>query len=259
MKMPDEMMMGQGLRGRLIPSVRGAWDYFRVPTLMMPQGLFWSDVDLADVSYYQRQIDFEAMKRSGIRGVFIRAGQNLWVDKRFEENWSASKSVLPRGSYWFFDSRAEPHKQADLYFSLVKKERGELPMVVDFEENYHGKWAGWKNLYNFIERLRAHGIPSRHIWIYTGYWYWMVNSPIKPEQLNYFRQFKLWLASYTTNPKRVRIPRPWKDEDVKLWQWGTPVEGIERGTKTKEIDMNKWMGSEDEYHSFLKELKNGYA
>lgn len=249
--------MGEGLRGRWNLSPRGLFHSFFAERLSLPQGLFWSDVDLTDVSFWQGQIDFGAMKRSGIRGVFIRAGQGAWVDRRWMDNWTNARQWLPRGSYWFFDSRTTPKAQADLYCEVTKEDRGELPMVVDYEENYRGRHSGWRNLYDMIERMRANDIPQKRIWIYTGYWYWMANSPTKTAQLNYFRQYKLWLSSYTTNPKRVRIPRPWMNEDVILWQWGTPVEGIERGTQSKEIDMNKFMGDESDYASLLKGLRYG--
>jgi hypothetical protein len=38
-----------------------------------------------------------------LENIIIRAGQNLWEDREFDISWKASKGVLPRGSYWFFD------------------------------------------------------------------------------------------------------------------------------------------------------------
>src|SRR5690349_7631969 len=74
-----------------------------------------------DVSFYQddpetpQGIDFKRMKASA-GYVIIRAGQNVWVDSDFKGNWLAAKQAgLPRGSYWFYDSRVEPKKQAELW------------------------------------------------------------------------------------------------------------------------------------------------
>jgi GH25 family lysozyme M1 (1,4-beta-N-acetylmuramidase) len=74
-----------------------------------------------DVSFYQddpetpQGIDFAKM-RTASEYVIIRAGQNLWVDRDFKANWRESKAAgFPRGSYWFYDSRADPKKQAELW------------------------------------------------------------------------------------------------------------------------------------------------
>lgn len=249
--MTTEKRINQALRETSHPSVAGALHYLNAPRLNMPQGLFWSDVDLADVSFWQGKIDFDTMQRSGVRGVIIRAGQNVWVDRQFDANWQGAKAAgLPRGSYWFYDSRVKPEAQADLYLELLKRDPGECPLVVDYEENFRGPFRGWNGLYRMLERLRR-ARPDRKIWIYTGYWYWMANSPQnKPAALAYFKQFPLWLAWYSTDPKRVRIPKPWKD--AVLWQWGTPPEGIQRGVQSKEIDMNKFTGTREEFDALVR-------
>ena len=73
-----------------------------------------------DVSFYQdspttpQGIDFIRMNQAA-DFVIIRAGQNLWPDSDFKENWQRAKQAgLPRGSYWFYDSRADPKQQAEL-------------------------------------------------------------------------------------------------------------------------------------------------
>jgi lysozyme len=244
--------MGQGLRSGRFPSVAGTLYYLDAPRLNIPQGLFWSEVDVADVSFWQGDVDFDRMKSSGVRGVFIRAGQHTWVDKQFEANWQKAKNArLPRGSYWFYDSRVKPETQADLYSELVKGDDGELPLVADFEETFRGKYVGWHNLYSFIARLQRN-IRNKPVWIYTGYWYWMAYGPMRnPAALNYFSRFPLWIAAYTSDPQRVRIPKPWKD--AALWQWGTPVEGRQRGAQSAEIDMNKFTGTLEEFETLAKE------
>lgn len=65
-----------------------------------------------DVSFYQddkdtpKPINFQEMVEGGARFVIIRAGQNLWEDRVFDVSWRNSKGKLPRGSYWFYDSRS---------------------------------------------------------------------------------------------------------------------------------------------------------
>ena len=78
----------------------------------------------------------------------IRAGQNLWPDRDFKLNWREAKLAgLPRGSYWFYDSRVDPKKQAELWISLFNGDFGELPLFADFEDNYGGSFKGWTLVY----------------------------------------------------------------------------------------------------------------
>jgi len=80
-----------------------------------------------DVSFYQddpqtpQGIDF-AKLRANAGYVVIRAGQNLWADRDFKLNWREAKSVgLPRGSYWFYDSRADPKHRHDVRDPLHRR------------------------------------------------------------------------------------------------------------------------------------------
>ena len=68
-----------------------------------------------DVSFHQddngtaQQIDFAKMRAAGAGFVIIRVGQNSWVDPDFRRNYQAAKDAgLPRGCYWFYDSRTSP-------------------------------------------------------------------------------------------------------------------------------------------------------
>src|SRR5262245_12958401 len=114
-----------------------------------------------DVSFYQddagtlQGIDFVKMKQSA-GYVIVRAGQNIWIDSDFRTNWRDAKAAgWPRGSYWFYDSRADPRDQADLWFSVFESDFGELPLFADFEESYGGAFTGWRHWRTFLERLRA--------------------------------------------------------------------------------------------------------
>ena len=135
-----------------------------------------------DVSFYQdepttpEQIDFVKMKKSA-DFVIIRAGQNLWPDSDFKYNWAeAKKARLPRGSYWFYDSRADPKRQAELWVDLLAGDLGELPLFADFEDAYGGQYAGWRKWYDFLERLKEL-VGQKEIAIYTAFYYWRDNAP----------------------------------------------------------------------------------
>lgn len=202
----------------------------------------------ADVSFWQdvpstpQQIDFETMKSAGADFVIIRAGQNTWVDSDFKYNWAKAKG-LPRGAYWFYDSRSDPVKQAELFASLFKDDSPELELWLDLEERYGGQWAGYVHWKKFLNRLRQ--LTNARIGIYTGYGY--IKDRIPVDEYAFFAQFPLWLAWYTNLHANVTVPRPWTS--CLYWQWGTPSWGLEWGCESKEIDMNLFNGTREQFNS----------
>lgn len=201
-----------------------------------------------DVSFYQddpetpQGIDFVKMRASA-GYVIIRAGQNSWVDSDFKINWREAKLAgLPRGSYWFYDSRTEPKRQAELWAQQFAGDFGELPLFADFEESYMGPYRGWKNWYTFLERLKTL-INGHEIAIYTAYYYWRDNAPNADTQasnLEYFHQYPLWIANYgATEPL---IPKPWAKGQWLFWQYTETGDGKLFGVESKGIDLNYFNG-----------------
>ena len=205
-----------------------------------------------DVSFYQddnateRMIDFAKME-SNAGYVIIRSGQNLWADPDFKLNWQTAKGVLPRGSYWFYDSRVEPKRQADLWVSLFAGDLGELPLFCDFEDNYDGTYKGWRHWYTFIERLKAL-VPGKEIGIYTAYYYWLENTAYSNGGVEYFKQYPLWVANYgVTSPL---VPKPWTE--WLFWQYTDKGDGSLYGVESKNIDLNYFNGDMDAFRTRFK-------
>ena len=199
-----------------------------------------------DVSFYQdkndtpQKIDFLQMRQAGAEFVILRVGQNVWVDEDFEHNWTAAKVVgLPRGSYWFYDSRIEPTVQADLWAKQFQGDFGELPLFADFEEEYHGLYGEWQHFKMFLERIKKLAV-NHEIGIYTGYLYWQERVVDRGGDLAYFKQFPLWIANYETSAPAV--PKPWSSEDWLFWQWTNNGNGSLYGVESKNIDMNFFNG-----------------
>ena len=201
-----------------------------------------------DVSFYQDDpgtpegIDFVKMRQNA-EFVIIRAGQNLWPDSDFAYNWSAARDAgMARGSYWFYDSRAEPKRQAELWVAQLGNDLGELPLFADFEESYGGPYTGWQTWYDFLERLKAL-VGEKEICIYTAYYYWRDNAPnatTQPDNLYYFHQYPLWIANYgATVPK---VPKPWGDEEWLFWQFTESGDGKLYGVESNAIDLNYFNG-----------------
>jgi GH25 family lysozyme M1 (1,4-beta-N-acetylmuramidase)/SH3-like domain-containing protein len=206
-----------------------------------------------DVSFYQddpgtpRGIDFVRMRQVA-DFVIIRAGQNLWVDRDFKVNWSAAKQAgLPRGSYWFYDSRADPRQQAELWVSTMAGELGELPLFADLEEAYGGDFTGWTHWRQFLERLRVL-VGQKEIGIYTAYYYWQNKAPNPLSQaadLEYFHRYPLWIANYGV--EQPLVPKPWAANEWLFWQFTAMGDGAIYGVESSRIDLNYFNGDAEAF------------
>ncbi|MCL4529278.1 MAG: SH3 domain-containing protein [Chloroflexi bacterium] len=207
-----------------------------------------SNVIGPDVSFYEDKpetpqgIDYEKMRKSA-GFVIVRAGQNLWADPIFTVTWAdARASGIARGSYWFYDSRADPKRQAEKYVETLGGDLGELPLFCDFEETYKGPYKGWKQWYTFIERLKTL-VGTKEIGIYTAFYYWRDNAPnaiFQSANLEYFHQYPLWIAYYgVATPS---IPKPWGTTEWLFWQYTDSGDGPLYGAESKSIDLNYFNG-----------------
>lgn len=95
-----------------------------------------------DVSTWQgTQIDFEAVKKSGIKYVIIRAGfgrESSQKDNCFETNYRKAKQAgLKVGAYWYAyaTDKADAIKEAKACIECLKGKQFELPIYYDIEES----------------------------------------------------------------------------------------------------------------------------
>jgi len=203
-----------------------------------------------DVSFYDdddettKGIDF--VKMSTVSAfVIIKAGQGNYADSDFYVNWGTSKLAgLPRGTYWYYDSRVSPIVQAEKYYELVKNDSGELPLFLDIEETYGGTYTGWTNWKKFLDRLMEL-LPNKEIGIYTAYYYWKDNAVDMGADLTYFGQFSLWVANYGVSSPL--LPTGWSD--WLFWQYTDKGDGSYYGTESSTVDLNYFNGTLDEFYS----------
>lgn len=173
-----------------------------------------------DVSHYEPNIDWHKVRMAGKQFMFTKASQGELKDPKLDEHMANAKSEgLPRGVYHFYDPRYQntnPKEQADKFWSWVENDPGELPLVVDIEAYNKGPWHGWRNWYDFIERLETH--TDKEIIIYTGFYFWRDQGgpPPNTPSSDHFKQYGLWIARYGTNVPL--IPKPW--DNWLFWQYG---------------------------------------
>lgn len=202
---------------------------------------FWQDDD-----YTPYKIDFNRSWVAGADGVILRAGQNAWMDEDYLDYCrNADEAGLPRGAYWFFDSRLSPIPQADLFADIVEASGfPQLGVWGDYEENYGGLYGGETNFRLFMDKL-ASRFPGKIVGVYTGPSYWKTRTTISGRE--YFKKFPLWIANYGVNAPDV--PRPW--DFYTFWQYTAEGDGLSFGAESLEIDMNRFGGTLDEYRNMF--------
>ena len=90
-----------------------------------------------DVSHWQAQIDWPAVRAAGKRYAFIKATEGTsFVDDTFERNWEQAKQAgLLVGAYHFFRPLQDAQNQAEHFLNTADFGEGDLPPVLDMEVN----------------------------------------------------------------------------------------------------------------------------
>jgi lysozyme len=200
------------------------------------------DIFGIDVSRYQGGIDWKAVAGMHEKGVrigfaFIKATEGVGLtDPRYLKNWRlAARNGIPRGAYHYFLPDRDPAAQARLFISRVRLDPGDLPPVLDVEEQ------GGVPTDRLRKRVRQWlDIVERHYGIrpilYTNVRFY--------EQVlgNHFDAYPLWVAHYLRH-ERPRIAREWS-----FWQFSeeATVSGI-RG----KVDFNAFRGDTADFRRLL--------
>ena len=163
-----------------------------------------------DVSYYQEAIDWQRVRRAGIRFAFIRLSDGTQIrDTRFAINWAeARRAGVIRGAYQFFRPDQSAVAQADLMIAAMQnREPDDLPPVIDIEVDggLHPTVVAAR-AQQWIERVRDRlGVEPI---VYTGGDLWRDGGA---EGLG---AQPLWIAHYTQNCPT--LPAPWNR--WRFWQ-----------------------------------------
>ncbi len=199
-----------------------------------------------DVSYYQGEIDWKVLEGEGLDFAFIKATEgSSHIDSKFEENWQgASETDLRLGAYHFFSFESEGETQAKHFISVVPKQEGMLPPVVDIEfygNRFHNKpdvAETRKQLQNLLDELEN---------------YYGVKPVIYATESSYsmyirgaFNEYPLWIRNVYFSPN-VGMPGKWV-----FWQYDSEARLRGYSGEEEHIDLNVFNGSEKEWADFLK-------
>ncbi|ADZ66535.1 family 25 glycosyl hydrolase [Brucella melitensis] len=202
-----------------------------------------------DVSKYQSDVDWSAVRASGISFAFIKATEGGdRVDERFNEHWSGTREArLPRGAYHFYYFCRPAIEQARWYIQNVPREQSALPPVLDMEWNPHSPTCKLRpnaavvrrEMRTFLQAVEKH-YGKRPV-IYTTVDFFDDND------LRQLSEYPFWLRSVAGHPDEKYGPHPWT-----FWQYtGTgSILGI-RG----DADINTFAGDSASWKKWLESNK----
>ena len=194
-----------------------------------------------DVSYYQGDIDWAAVRASGVDFAWVRVSHALqFEDPKFEANLAGARAAgIHTGVYQYFEPMQDPVAQADLLLTkLGPLQPGDMPPMIDVESQdfvdpgpYADAVRAW------LDHIEAEtGVVP---FIYTGYYYW--NDHLGTGE---FADHPLWIANY--NPGCPLVPDAWATWTMHQYCDCGDVMGIDGN-----VDVNDFNGD-------LAELE-GYA
>ena len=103
-----------------------------------------------DVSHWQKNINFEAVKNSGVEFVILKAGgsdKGFYTDRCFEDYYTAATAAgLHVGCYYFAGSKFSGAKNgtadAKRFASIIKGKQFSMPIYLDIEAQPVSEKAG---------------------------------------------------------------------------------------------------------------------
>ncbi len=200
-----------------------------------------------DISKYQGNIDWQAVRRSGVKFAWIKATEGAdHLDSKFLQNWHGAKAAgIPRGAYHFVYWCRHPLEEINWFIRNVPRDPHALPPVLDVEATPTSKTCKRK-LYRDevlrdmrikLDAMERHYGKKPVIYVTVDF-YASIMHP------NEFSDYSVWVRSTKYAPE-VKYPgRRWV-----FWQYQSDgkVPGI-RGN----VDKNAFYGSRSDWVRWLK-------
>jgi len=190
-----------------------------------------------DVSHFQGDIDWQALRKDGIAFTYIKASEGMTIiDPFLSKNWAGAKrEKIVRGGYHVFTAGDDGKKQADQFLLSFKKDKldynGALPPVLDIEEIPKDRMACAKpEIKKWLKQVEA-ALGCKPV-IYTSPDTWDEEFP------GSLTGYNLWVADYNATPT---LPKGW--EKWTFWQHSNAghYAGIDG-----QVDLDRFNGDSDD-------------
>lgn len=204
------------------------------------------EVHGTDVSKYQRSVDWEQARKSGVSFAFIKATEGGdRVDDKFADHWNGARLAgVPRAAYHFFYFCRPASEQAAWFIRNVPRDRSAMPPVLDMEWNPDSPTCKLRpdaatvrsEMRVFLQAVEKH--YGKKPIIYTSIDFFDDNG------LAAFRDYPYWLRSVAGHPTERYGSHPFS-----FWQYtGT---GVIPGIKGNS-DINVFNGNVAAWRKWLK-------
>lgn len=204
------------------------------------------DVHGIDVSKYQGNIDWQAVKDAGVGFAYIKATEGADVtDSKFQYNWAAAKAAgVPRGAYHFVYWCRQPHEEIANFKSVVPNDSDALPPVLDVEATPTSKSCkrtlyreeALRDMKAMLEDMERHYGKKPVIYSSVDFYQSVLHSGALSE-------YPIWVRSTKYHPQVRYGDRKWT-----FWQYRSDgrIPGI-----VGAVDQNVFNGSQDHWRSWL--------
>lgn len=175
-----------------------------------------------DVSHYQGQVNWGAVKAAGCAFAFAKATEGTGVtDPFFSANWSGMKAAgLARGAYHFFHPSGDAAQQAAHFLATVQLVTGDLPPVLDVETNDNvSNSVIVSGVQTWLDAVEPVAGVTPIIYTAASFWDAHLNDQ--------FGAYPLWIAHYTAAPTPTPLPNGWSD--WAFWQYSQSlnIDGVQ--------------------------------
>jgi lysozyme len=232
--------------------VAGFWYYLQYKLQLKSEQTFYKAFGIGipnnytingiDVSKYQSYIYWASVKKMKIDNVtidfaFIKATEGAYsVDAMYKRNWQLCKqNNITCGAYHFFIATKDGKQQANHFIKNVTLVKGDLPPVLDIEENYD------VDTKTFIKRIKdcltemekQYGVKPI-IYSYANFYDTYLSQN--------FAAYPIWIAHYTDD----KLPNT--NSNWLFWQHSQ--EGKVNGI-TEKVDFNVFNGNAAAFSKIL--------
>ncbi|WP_051539936.1 GH25 family lysozyme [Clostridium ihumii] len=146
-----------------------------------------------DVSNWQRDIDFAAVKRDGVNIVYMKASEGSnYKDAFLEQNYSRAKEQgLNVGFYHFF--LGDAINEAKFFIECIKNKVSDCLLAIDIEKNNNmDKNTLTSECITFLEEIKR--LTGKNVVVYT------YTSFARENLDSRLSKYPVWIADYDVNP-----------------------------------------------------------
>jgi len=187
-------------------------------------------MEFIDISYWNGKFDWNKAKSQSVDGVYIKASQALFSDKRWVENRDTC-TLTYKGAYHYFDYRGSSGADQCKFFLDTVGSWNNLKGALDLEDNSGNGWPKLSSMYGVALREALQFVLQyqKETGLFPVMYLNSGLTKVKDSLMRYtFRNFiqcPLWIANYNN----IQVPPTGAWSDYALWQYTSTAPGILHG------------------------------